>query len=127
MATETYETDETDDFEYELSTADGSPIVESADWEQIDLGINDFKLDARFDNDRTIHESYNWEGTGITEWRQIRKIGDGGYSIVFLQKEVGKERFRAVKRIYRQKPSHFKRELNALIQARDVSAVFELW
>lgn len=88
----------------------------------INSAIDGYRLEAKISNNRTIHYSHSSESV-VTEWEHIREIGQGGFATVFLQQEVGGEKRRAVKRIYRPKSRNFRRELDALIQAGDVSTV----
>lgn len=94
--------------------------------------IDLFKLKTTFHPDHVVHTAIAAEGglVGVkTTWKEVRRIGGGGFGSVGLEKGVvgGKEKLRAVKRLsrdfYRNVRIDFSREVRALIAVRDVSAI----
>lgn len=77
---------------------------------KMDQIVNDFKLDA------TIHENYTVHQTGHKRerWYRERKLGEGGFGVVWLEREAATNSCRAVKIVPSSYGPDFRRELLAL-------------
>lgn len=76
----------------------------------MDQIINDFKLDATIHSNYTVHQV----GHHREKWHQERKLGQGGFGTVWLEREEATNRCRAVKIIAGSCGLDFRRELFAL-------------
>jgi serine/threonine protein kinase len=87
--------------------------------------INTYKLDTYlYSTDRNDLYSTTLGRHGVEAWLRVRKIGEGGFGSVWLEKKRSTGELRAVKKIYLEKSRNFPyaRELNALIKVCSVSS-----
>lgn len=96
----------------------------------IPMKHEEYKIQAEFHEHFVAHTTYTpgagGQPVGVTaRWRREKQIGTGAFGAVWLEKEEGSGRLRAVKRIPKQqldaKRIDFLRELDALARLRDVS------
>lgn len=77
---------------------------------ELDELINDFKLDATFHEGFTEHR----KGDICERWKRERKLGAGGFGVVWLEREQATCSHRAVKIIQNASRVDFRKELLAL-------------
>lgn len=92
--------------------------------------LDRYKLETVFEGDDVVHTEYTSDlATGQRKvevkrrWRWERDIGEGGFGVVWLEKEVGgKAELRAVKRVgHLFRGIDWSRELTALAKVKEVS------
>lgn len=72
--------------------------------------INDFKLETTIHTDYTEHLIDNKR----ERWHREQKLGEGGFGLVWLERERTTDRYRAVKRIQNTSRIDYRKELVAL-------------
>lgn len=85
--------------------------------------VDQYKLDAELRNDTVVHTTRMVAGKRIAvprmAWKRERKLGEGGFGVVWLEKEEGSGELRAVK-VLSKLQVHI-REVEAMIELQDVS------
>jgi len=95
--------------------------------------IDHYKLETEFDSNYTKHFTYQTNSTNRRHrqriektWFRDRKIGEGGFSQVWLEKEQDGKELRAVKVLKKSIPLDYNRELLAMARLSKVSRMSSL-
>lgn len=85
--------------------------------------LDKYKLDATFGDGTVVHTTC-LEGTqcitaSTTTWKRGKKLGSGGFGVVWLDREEGSGKLRAVKVMARLQLNV--REVEAMVELQDVS------
>lgn len=85
--------------------------------------VDQYKLDVTFLDEAVVHTTRlvgaECIASPTTTWRREKKLGAGGFGVVWLEREQGSAQLRAVKVISKLQLNL--REVEAMVELRDVS------